>query len=47
MKPDSMDNVFHALASQPRRRILDIMRRKPGCNVNEVARHFDVSRIAV
>ncbi|MBT8079122.1 MAG: ArsR family transcriptional regulator [Gammaproteobacteria bacterium] len=42
-----MDNVFHALASQPRRRILDILRRKPGCNVNEVARHFDVSRIAV
>ena len=42
-----MDNVFQALASAPRRRILDIVREKPGCNVSEVCRYFDVSRIAV
>ncbi len=42
-----MDNVFQALASAPRRRILDIVRETPGCNVSEVCRYFDVSRIAV
>ena len=42
-----MDNVFHALASQVRRRMLDIVRNEPGCSVNDVCRHFDVSRIAV
>jgi predicted transcriptional regulator len=47
MKPESMDIVFQALASAPRRRILDIVREKPGCNVSEVCRYFDVSRIAV
>ena len=47
MKPESMDNVFQALASAPRRQILDIVREKPGCNVSEVCRYFDVSRIAV
>ena len=47
MKPESMDNVFHALASQVRRRMLDIVRSEPGCSVNDVCRHFDVSRIAV
>ena len=47
MKPESMDIVFQALASAPRRRILDIVREKPGCNVSEVCRYFDVSRLAV
>lgn len=42
-----MDKVFHALASGVRRRILDIVRDQPGCAVQEVSRHFDVSRIAV
>ncbi len=47
MKPESMDKLFQALASAPRRRMLDIVRDEPGCNVAAVARHFDVSRIAV
>ena len=47
MKPESMDDLFHALASQPRREMLDIIREKPGCSVMDVCRYFDVSRIAV
>lgn len=42
-----MDLLFHALASQPRRRILDIVKSMPGCSVGDVAKYFDVSRIAV
>ena len=47
MKRETMDHVFHALASGVRRQILDIVRDDPGCSVNDVCRHFDVSRIAV
>ena len=47
MKPDEMDAVFTALASEPRRRILDILKKEPGCNVNHVADYFDIGRIAV
>lgn len=47
MKPDSMDRLFQALASAPRREILDIVRDKPGCSVMHVCKYFDVSRIAV
>ena len=47
MIPDPMDNVFQALASRTRRRILDIVKDKPGCSVNDVCRFFDMSRIAV
>ncbi len=42
-----MDKLFHALASGVRRRILDIVRDRPGCSVATVSRHFDVSRIAI
>ena len=47
MKPDSMNDVFQALASQVRRKIVDIVTDKPGCSVTDVCRYFDVSRIAV
>lgn len=47
MKAESMDKVFQALASSVRRQMLDIVRDRPGCSVSEVARHFDVTRIAV
>ena len=47
MKPESMDTVFHALASASRREILDIVKANAGCSVVDVCRHFDVSRIAV
>ncbi|MEZ6063848.1 MAG: helix-turn-helix transcriptional regulator [Planctomycetaceae bacterium] len=47
MKPDSMDAVFQALSNASRRRILDLVKGMPGCNVNDVCKYFDVSRIAV
>ena len=47
MKPDSMDKLFHALASASRRKMLDILRETPGCSVAHMCRYFDVSRIAV
>ena len=47
MKPESMDKLFHALASPVRRQIMDIVRNQPGCSVNDVSKPFDVSRIAV
>lgn len=42
-----MDLVFHALAHQTRRRILDLVRDRPGQRVGELAQAFDVSRIAI
>ncbi|MEM7329851.1 MAG: helix-turn-helix transcriptional regulator [Pseudomonadota bacterium] len=44
---DDMDLVFHALAHQTRRRILDLVRDTPGQGVGELANAFDVSRIAI
>ncbi len=44
---DDMDLVFHALAHQTRRRILDLLRETPGQGVGELAKAFDVSRIAI
>ena len=42
-----MDAVFQALAHSARRRMLDIVRDRPGILVGELATEFDVSRIAV
>lgn len=47
MKNDEMDAVFAALASEPRRRILDILKKEPGCNVNRVCGFFGIGRVAV
>ena len=44
---DDMDAVFRALAHQTRRRILDLVRDRPGQSVGELAGAFDVSRIAI
>ena len=41
------DLLFHALAHETRRKILDNMRHKPGQGVGELAKAFDVSRIAI
>jgi DNA-binding transcriptional ArsR family regulator len=41
------DAVFQALGNAQRRKILDIVRAKPGCTVSEVVKEFDTSRIAV
>lgn len=42
-----MDAVFAALGSEPRRRILDILKKEPGCNVNRVCDFFEIGRVAV
>ncbi len=42
-----MDNVFRALAHRSRRRMLDIVKERPGIGVGTLASKFDVSRIAV
>jgi len=47
MTPDSMDRVFQALAHADRRRILDILKDRPGASVGEVCERFETSRIAV
>lgn len=39
--------TFQALAHKTRRTILDIIKTTPGCSVGELAKHFDVSRIAI
>ncbi len=47
MTPESLDNVFHALASRVRRKLLDLIKARPGSSVSELSSAFDVSRIAV
>lgn len=42
-----MTAVFHALAHETRRRVLDVLKAHPGIGVGELAGHFDVTRIAV
>lgn len=44
---NDLDHVFHALAHQTRRQILDLLRDEPGQAVGKLATHFDVSRIAI
>lgn len=47
--PDDLDALFHALASEPRRRILDVLKLEPGCNVNRVCEYLEsnMGRFAV
>ena len=47
MTETELDTVFLALASTPRRQMLDVIRLAPGCTMNYVADHFDMSRIGV
>ena len=42
-----MDQIFHALSHETRRRILDVLRDHPGQPVGVLAQSFDVSRIAI
>ncbi len=44
---DDADLVFHALSSADRRRILDIVRGRPGIQIGELASNFDCTRIAI
>jgi DNA-binding transcriptional ArsR family regulator len=41
------DAVFQALAHETRRRMLDIVKARPGIGVGALAEDFDVSRIAI
>jgi DNA-binding transcriptional ArsR family regulator len=49
MKPDELDATFFALSSGLRRRMLDLLKREGGCNVNHVCDFFsaEVGRHAV
>lgn len=42
-----MDAIFVALSHQHRRRMLDLIKDMPGCSVGDVAKYFEISRIAV
>jgi DNA-binding transcriptional ArsR family regulator len=46
---DALDATFFALSSNLRRRVLDLLKREPGCNVNRVCECFaeEVGRFAV
>ena len=46
---DALDAVFFALACEPRRRILDVLKQAPGANVNRVCEAFagELGRFAV
>ena len=46
-EPQEIDLIFQALASKPRRLILDLVKRQPGCSVNDLCEHFEMSRIGV
>jgi DNA-binding transcriptional ArsR family regulator len=49
MEPDGLDATFFALASDLRRRMIDLLKREGGCNVNRVCEFFsaEVGRHAV
>jgi DNA-binding transcriptional ArsR family regulator len=49
MEPDDLDATFFALASDLRRRMLDVLKREGGCNVNRLCEEFsaEVGRHAV
>lgn len=42
-----MSAIFHALAHESRRKIMDVLKAHPGISVGQLALEFDVSRIAV
>ena len=42
-----MSAIFHALAHESRRKIMDVLKAHPGISVGQLAMRFDVSRIAV
>ena len=42
-----MSAVFHALAHESRRKIMDVVKAAPGVSVGKLAAEFDVTRISV
>lgn len=49
MEPDNLDATFFALSSDIRRRMLDLLKKEGGCNVNRVCEQFaaEIGRHAV
>ena len=49
MQSDALDATFFALSSEWRRRVLDLLKREPGCNVGRVCELFQgqIGRFAV
>ncbi|WP_326534663.1 ArsR/SmtB family transcription factor [Pseudorhodoferax sp.] len=47
MREADLDLIFQALANVTRRQILDVVAAAPGSSVNQVAEHFQMSRIGV
>ena len=45
--PTQTDLVFLALASRTRRKMMDLAKKSPGCCVNDLCEHFEMSRIGV
>ena len=45
----ALDDTFFALSSSTRRRLLDVIAREPGCNLNRLCEAFDgqIGRFAV
>lgn len=41
------DLVFSALGSRMRRSMMDVIKMHPGCSVNDLCEHFEISRIGV
>jgi len=46
-QPTTLDAVFKALADPSRRRMLDLLRARPGMTVGQLGEHFEFSRFAV
>ncbi len=44
---DDIDAVFRALGDPTRRRILDIIKARPGITMHEISEHFAISRFGV
>lgn len=44
---EGMSAVFHALAHESRRKIMDVVKAEPGITVGRLAAEFDVTRISV
>jgi len=42
-----MDLIFKAFADKSRRQILDLVKNKPGININELTEYFEFTRFAV
>lgn len=47
LSESTLDAVFLALGHATRRRLLDLLKTMPGATLNDVAKYFPVSRIAV